>query len=585
MRAHVLSVILWISLMALNLPGVALAQYQGGATGQTGRPGQTQEPINPLLQGIIEHFVDEVTRPGAAEPTEPRGGGTSQDDVQAADRQGPVIRPRQEVFSSDRGSARIIADITDASGIARAVAGTEAGRVAMTRAGGPTYVANVRLAAHYRPVRVTIQAWDGRGNASAIIPVAIRRVPVCGRVDDVTADAVRAVQRNLAALGLYGGGIDGLAGPNTCRAVTQAGITGAFSWPAIARALDRRLAIRQISLRVTVPDEVTADLTSVTVSVIDPGNTGEVAWVQMRVDGAQALSQRATGGGLLFGVETPEGSTRQVSFAALPRQGATPLATTAITLERPEALRLFLTGEGLTGNLIESDAAETSVMASLEGAGRGRVFYDNPGNGQRGVVEFFGTPVEMPVVMPAPGQGGAVVLWAQEGRRSTARRRIELRRIRLIAPDVPVLTLTLFPVPEPDAAPDLVPGSAGPPYRGTGPLPITVLTADGVPGPVPPPPPVPQRGRPIWQDPMTIAGVALIVLLGLVAWLLRRAFRRQDAKMPSVPPSVHVIAHPDATPVIEVTGGELPELVLTVDDGVGPVTKIVFEAELERVNQ
>ena len=581
MRACVLSVIVWISLQLLMLPAPALAQTQGAATGQTSRPDPQQEPVNPLLQGIIEHFIDEMAQPDQPDTRPPDNDSSSQDDVQVTDRQGPVIRPRQAIFTSDKGSARVIADITDPSGVARAVASSDAGRVAMAGAGGRAYAATVRLASHYRPVRVGLQAWDRRGNASAITPVAIRRVPACGSWDDVSVNAVKSVQSSLNALGLLAGGVDGLAGPGTCGAIKQAGITGVFSWPAIARELELRVAISLIRLEIAAPNPPTADLTRVRVRVVDPGNTAAVTWMQMHINGAQASRQQNTGDDLIFRVDTPEGSTRELTFTALPRQGREPLATRTISLKRPEPLRLFLSGDDLAGNLLESDEAATSLMARLEGASFARVFFENRTNGQRGVIEFFGTPIEMPVVMPGPGQRGEVIYWAEEGNRTTPRRRVTLQRITLPGPDLTVLDLAPLPPPEADTVPTLVLTSTSPGY-GTGPTRLTELVADAVPGPVPPPPPPPRPDLPAWLAPAAIGGAIVFAIFSAITWLFRRGFRRQGAKAPTIPPTVHVTAHPDKSPVIEVTGGDLPDLVLTVDCGAGPVTIVEFEQELER---
>lgn len=592
MHVRLLSAALWFALSCVTLPEMPLAQNQAAGSAQPTRPTQQDDRANPLVEGVIQLFIDEINRANDPEPQRPTPGGSTgndnvpgRDDVQVADRQGPVITPVKSEFTSARGRAQIEAMITDPSGVARALVVTDAGRVAMAGAGGNRFAAAVALAPHYRPVRVGVQAWDRRQNASRTVPVTIRRVPACGVVDGVSVKLVQSVQRSLAGLGRYGGAIDGLAGPNTCGALEGEGIAGAFSWPVIAKELDWRVAVGQISLNVIAPPEATGDSTSIRVRVVDPRNTGVVGLVQMRVDGADVTRQQNTGAEMLFDVTMAEGETRRISFVAIARRTGAALATRNVTLSRPGPITLFLSGAGLVGDWLESDAAEVAVMARVEGSRKARVFFDNRSNGQRGVLEFFGTPVAIPLVMPDAGGRTGVLLWAEDGNRTTPPRRINLARVLLPGPRVFDDVGALPPAPGADGPPNLVRVISVPPGRGAIPPPLTTLVADKLPPAMASPPPAPIRPT---VDRWVPVGIGIAVLIGLAAavvGLSRRSSGRSARELPPVAPSIRVVAHPDNAPVADITGLDVPGLVLTVSPGRAPAAMMVFETDLERAAQ
>lgn len=585
MSVRFLSAVLWAALACMMLPTLSLAQTQGAGTTQPTRPTQQNDPVNPLVGGVLQLLVDELNRTSEQETQPPAGtGSTGSDDVQVADRQGPVITPAQDRFDSSRGGARIVADIRDPSGVARALVFSDAGRVAMTSVGGTRYAATVSLPAHYRPVRVGIQAWDRRQNPSRIVPVTVRRIPACGRTDDVTVNLVKSVQRSLTGLGGYAGGVDGLAGPNTCGALEDQGVTGRFSWPVIARELEWRVGVAQIALDVAAPPEATGATTPIRVRVVDPRQTGAVDWVRMRIDGAEAERQQYTGTTLRFDVTLAEGATRRIVFEAIARRTGDVLAWETVTLSRPGPMVLILSGDGLSGDRLRSDAREVALMARVEGSDKARVFFHDRSNGQRGVIEFFGTPVAMPVVMPDAGRRGHIIYWAEDGNRKTPERRIELERVLLPGPDVSVLTLVSPNPPGEDAAP-LWNSRTTQPGRGVRPPPQVTLVADSVPGPFVSPPPAPRQPVHDWVVPVGTGVVVLIGLLTAAIVLYRRGFRRPAAEVPPVAPRLRVVAHPDNSPVVEVVEAGLPGLVLTVDPGAAPTTLMVFETEMERAAQ
>ena len=583
MSVRFLAAVLAVALSCINLAAAPLAQAQGAGTAQPARPAQQDDPVNPFVGGILQLLEEELNRANNNDDAQPPAGGgsTNGDDVQVADRQGPVITPVQNNFESTRGSARILADIRDASGVARAVVVGDGGRIAMASAGGVRYAASVPLPPHYRPTQIAIQAWDRRQNPSRAVPVTILRIPGCGRADDVTVGTVKSVQRSLTGLGRYGGGIDGLAGPNTCGALKDEGIVGSFSWPVIARELEWRVGVVQIALEVNAPPEATGPTTPVRVRVQDPRQTDAVGVVRMRIDGAAAGRKKYSGRELRFDVDLAEGATSRITFEAIDRRTGDILATETVTLSRPGPMTLLLSAEGLNGDRLRSDAAELSVMARVEGSDKARIFFHNRSNGQRGVIEFFGTPVAMPVVMPAAGRQGHIVFWVEDGNRKTPQRRIDLERILLPGPEVTTLPPVRPAPPQADTAPDWN-SDASQAGRGVDPQPLIPQVADKVPErmvspPPPPPPPVND-----WLVPVGIGVVVVIALLAAIVGLFRRGFRRPGAETIAGAPNLRVVTHPDMSPTVEVSGADLPSLVLTVSPGAAPTALMVFETDLER---
>ena len=241
MRAPSRSVIICVLLVFGLGPTSGAAQTAGGNGTQTTRPPDNDAEGNPLLQGLIDTLIDELGR-------QQGGSGNTQDDVtptrpttpQPTDRTGPVIRPVQDEFVKDLGSVRVEAIITDQSRVVRAEVRGPEGRVRMASQGQRRFAANIALPSNYQPVALTLTAQDIHGNRAQPVRVKMRRVPTCGRAAGVSVALVRSVQTSLRSLSFYSGGIDGLAGPNTCGAIKTAGVSEPFSWPEIARRLKER---------------------------------------------------------------------------------------------------------------------------------------------------------------------------------------------------------------------------------------------------------------------------------------------------------------------------------------------------------
>ncbi|WP_299842374.1 hypothetical protein [uncultured Roseovarius sp.] len=583
MRAVWCSAVLWIALIFAVMPAPTVAQAQNSGTRQTGAADQGRQIVNPLIEGVLQQMLDQMAQPPRDPPVvpnddvqQPRGDNTpgAPDDVQAADRVGPVVSLDRSVFQSRSRAALVRAKITDSSGIDRAVVTIGNRQVTMRATGQDVFEAGVPLAPHYRPIAVTVQAWDRRRNASAIVPLAVRRVPACGAADDVSVSLVQSVQRSLAALNRYGGGIDGLAGPNTCRAIAEAGIATPFSWPQIAQELETQVALDLIALQVDAPAEVLDETGTIRVSVLDPRRTGAVTWVRMLVDGVMAEEVQNRSQDLFFTVPVAEGTTRQVTFLALDRSKNRPLTQARVVLSRPEALRLELSAEGMLGNRIESEDAQIMVTASISGTQEARVFYEDTQSLERGARDYVGRPVTFMLSMPAPGARTLVTFWAESGRRTVPRQRLELVRVRVHVPVIWIGDLALSPIPVADPGWSYTP--VPPPGRAEVPAKLALASADRRPGAVSPLPVVPRAGLQWWVVP---AGLGLVLLLG-VAGLIRKA-KSRPSDISKAPPTLRVVAVPDPAPSVEVAGADLPGLMLTVEPGSRGKVALEFEETLE----
>ena len=542
------------------------------------RPG-LEDFLLPLGQLIIQQNQQQrrqpdtggSTAPSQTEERPPSG-------TQNTDRDGPVIRLTEQQISSQSRSARLSARITDRSGVRRAI--VAGGRqVTMSRSGGQVFVADIPLSADYKPVSLVVQAWDRFGNTSRSAPVTMRRLPACGSARGISVPLVQTVQRLLTSLNRYQGAIDGLAGPNTCRAVAEEGYGGQFSWEILARELDARVARGLIGLEVDATGAVTAQ-NRLAVRVIDPRNTGDVFWIRMLVDGVTRDMSEPQGGAAYFTLPLAEGRSKRVEFHALDRRQAVILARTGLTLTRPAALKLSLTSDQLSGDRIESEDKSVTLLASIEGASTGRIYYENGAAFERRFEPYEGRPAELQIAMPAPGETAALWVWARSGDRNVQRRQIELRRLRVIAPDVPVLLPELGPTPQANRIPDLP--------EETRPLPRVFPAAFEQPLPdaltqeidtaVPQPPA---------NDlvPLVVAiSTGIILLAGMAGgWrpLLRMIGRDRPVQTKAAAAKLRIVAVADPSPAIETTAADFPALVLTVDPATESQTVLEFDDELE----
>lgn len=582
MRAAVCSVVLWALIVVVILPIPVMAQNQGAGGVDIRRPQSGAEAIRPGIEDLLRPLWEELQRPQGDDVRPPRGDDATrpQDDPPTVDRVAPVIRVTQREFVSRSRAATVRATITDASGVARAVIRSGGRNIRMTAVGGNVFQAEVPLAAHYRHVSATISAWDRQGNAARPVATQTRRAPGCGRAEGVSLRLVTAVQQKLAALGRYGGEIDGLAGPSTCGAITGAGIREPFRWPDVIGALDQ-VAEDLIALRITPPTGELGQMNVIRVTVIDPGNTGKVTSVRMLVDGRLTDAQPNSAGDLGFLLAMAEGARHQVRFQAIGGDQARVLAEAQTVLSRPVALRLSLTGEGLTDGRVESDADQVTLLADLTGARRGRVFYSEGGQ-VRAAQSYAGQAVRFQVRMPPPGTRAVLVFGAESGNRSAAPQRIELIHLWLAGPSVPDLAPGLAPVPQANRSALLRPRSGAQITPTATPLAPSAAAQDRAPAPIAPPPPIPApRG---WLVPV---GVGLVLMLGMIAGgisVLRHGVR-PPREAPQAVPTLRVVAVPDEAPVVEVNGADRPGLMLTVRPDPKGRAEMVFDDEREAVPQ
>ena len=591
MRALFCSAVLWALSVIAILPVSVSAQSQSADGGDIRRPQTGHQVIRPGLQDFLQPLLQELARPQhddvAPPPRDdvvpPRGGDVvrPQGEVVVVDRAGPVIRVRQQEFASSRRAATVQATITDASGVGRAVVSNGGQNIRMTAIGGNVYQAEVPLAAHYRPVNVVIQAWDTRRNAAKPVPALVRRAPGCGRADGVSLRVVQAVQQRLAALGRYGGAIDGLAGPGTCGAIADAGIRAPFYWPDAIRELDRVIE-NLIALRVEPPAEIIAQMNVIRVSVVDPGNTGKVASVRMLVDGKVADVQPNGSGELGFMLAIAEGAQHRVTFQAMDARQTRPLAEETVTLTRPDALRLHLSGDELSGARIESDADLVTIIAEVTGAQSGRVYYGDSSGPVRDTRVFSGVPVRFPVKMPPPGERAVIVFGADSGNRSAPARRVELIHLWLTGPVVPALHPALAPAPLAGLPPRVVPAWSPVVPPAVTPLPPAASPRDRVPAPAEPAPPLPPPPLP-WQVPVGLGAILVFGMIAGMVSLYRHGFRRHPVREPKFAPPVRVVAVPDPNPAVEVAGADLPGLMLTVDTGARGRAAVTFDEKDEEM--
>ncbi|MDE9450618.1 hypothetical protein J3R80_09075 [Aliiroseovarius sp. Z3] len=549
---------------------------------------------NLLIEGPAVRWVRAVLESARPEPT-----------PTPADRDGPVIEPIADEFTSSSGSVAIVADITDPSGVAN----TEASGARLVERNGDRYAFSIRLPDNYARALVGISAEDRAGNSSTR-RVAIRRIPACGPPNGLDVAMARVIQSDLNALGLNAGVVDGLVGAGTCGAIRRFEPAPVNSWPALQAALARaRIGIT--AQRRSDPSEAEQ---MVIVSVSDPRDTGLVAWIRATVDGRSAEpDRRAQSGEILYRFTLNPGAALNLRFDALDGR-ARILAQTRLTLRRLPDMTLDLASAQLQDGRITAAADRVQVEVTLRNPWPDASVdwqTSDPDAGDRR--RYAGVPIVVDLPMPDPAERGTATFLAVD-RDGSIRARETLTLLRLadmrlqveadeLAGDViettnPDATIVVdlmnawpgakLSVDMPGSAPEIwayggqpraVTVAAPPPGQSRA-LAIRVRDTDGV-----------ERdtrtidfrrvasGPPGWLIPGAIG----LLLLASVIWPIRgfRLFRNAkepQSPAPTIPPRLYAV--PDTTPVISVIPDQMAAITLTVDPG--GVTDITIIQEQHR---
>lgn len=539
------------------------------------------------------------------------------DDVdRPADREGPTMTLRQREFAATSGSARIIAGISDPSGVAGAEAESWQGvqRLSVV-SGNDIWGGEYRLPPHYRPERLILRARDRLGNLSEEV-VILRRLPACGSPEGITRDLVRRVQEDLNAIGRNAGAEDGYAGERTCRALAEHGIVDAFDWG----DLTGQLALDRITLKAPERQQGAQPRAILPVEVSDPRGTGAVWRIQMLRGGRVAASKPVGEGRVEFAVTLVAGAQEVVRFRAVDAQGRA-LATAQTTVARTAEVRLRLTGEGYVNGTLSFPEAQASLRASIIGLSSGRIAFRS-GTGQSGSAIYSGTPVSFDIAMPEPGARTTLGLVAID-EQGEPQETVEVTLFR-----VPV-TLSVTPGPEvtseaeeeeltvslrgarPGTRLELREASGAvlassqyrdgqswttrvrmPPAGQSRTVIVAALDSRGAPLAAPQRISLVRPGSdlPPWLIPTGIGAILVFGMLGGLRGLIRRRRARRD-KTPAPeprpetttakPPPIRVTAVPDDTPEVAGPDAAFPALTLRAEPDMSPEIEVILDEDEE----